>query len=73
MAKPTSSAWAAAIPPGLRALPQWVAHRNKKPEHPLSGIAARVNDPKTWGTRTLMRPSFSVSLFDSTIPAYVRP
>ncbi len=46
----TESEFAAAIPPGMKALPNWVAHSNKKPEHPVTGAAARVNAPATWGT-----------------------
>lgn len=42
--------WAAAVPTGMRALPQWVVHHAKKPFHPVSGTSARVNDPSTWGT-----------------------
>ncbi len=55
--------WAAAVPPGMRALPRWVGwrlsepdaggRRTKRPVQVLGGLAqgaARVNDPGTWGT-----------------------
>lgn len=62
--KPSGNAWAAAIPPGMRALPQWVAHRSKKPEHPATGAAARVNDPRTWGTFEDARRAYERLLAD---------
>lgn len=47
------------IPAALRALPQWVAcaitptgdgHTRKMPVDPQTGLAAKTNDPATWGT-----------------------
>lgn len=51
MSKPKTEAWAAAVPPELRALDRWCGWRgSKKPLDPRTGTAARVNDPATWGS-----------------------
>jgi len=42
--------WHKNIPFGMRAIPHWIGHHNKKPVSVATGIAAKVNDPATWGT-----------------------
>lgn len=42
--------WHQNIPFGMRAIPHWIGHRNKKPVSVATGVAAKVNDPATWGT-----------------------
>ena len=38
------------IPQDLKALAQWVCHKDKIPYDPKTGRPAKTNDPKTWGT-----------------------
>jgi hypothetical protein len=42
--------WHKNIPFGMRAVPHWVGHRNKKPISIVTGLAAKVNDSSTWGS-----------------------
>jgi putative DNA primase/helicase len=37
------------IPQDLKALAQWVCHKDKIPYDPKTGRPAKTNDPKTWG------------------------
>lgn len=38
------------IPTDLRALPNWVCHRDKQPFNPRTGYGASHSDPRTWTT-----------------------
>lgn len=48
--KLSPAAWREAVPPRLRLRAHWVGHFDKRPVNPVTGRAARVNNPLTWGT-----------------------
>lgn len=47
--KLSPEAWAAAVPPGMRALRRWVGHRDKVPLRFDGAGRAKVDDERTWG------------------------
>lgn len=68
--------WHKNIPFGMRAVPHWIGHHNKRPVSVATGQVAKVNDPATWGSfdeakayyaKTLNDPASGVGfVFDGT-------